>query len=455
MEAAVPRLLLAGTGSGCGKTTVCCALLGALKARGVNVGAFKCGPDYIDPMFHRRVTGEDSGTLDPFFFDADTLKYLLARRGAGRTVNVLEGVMGCYDGLGLSTAKSSWEMAELTETPIVLVLDARGAAASLLAELEGFINFVPRSHIAGVIFNRCSTGMYARLAEAVERRFAPAVRSLGFLPPLPDCQLESRHLGLVTPEDTEALDAILDRLAAAGDNLELSLLSVLASEAPPLSFREPELLPAGEPVRVGIARDRAFCFYYPDALDLLEAAGAELIPFSPLEDPALPPGLHGLLLGGGYPELHREALAGNRPLREEIREALAAGLPCVAECGGFLYLNRTLDGKPMTGVLPGESFDAGRLTRFGYVTLRAKSGGLLLPAGGSFPAHEFHRWDCDRPGADFLAEKPDGRRWDCGIHSPTLYAGFPHFHFCASPEAAARFLAACRRKKHRENGEIS
>ena len=203
--------------------------------------------------------------------------------------------------------------------------------------------------------------------------------------------------------------------------------------------------------RIAVARDKAFCFYYADGLELLEALGAELAEFSPLADEALPEGTCGLYLGGGYPELFAGALAANAPMREAVRAAVAGGVPTVAECGGFLYLNRLLsDGEgrdwPMAGALPGRAANTGRLGRFGYVTLTAKKDGLLCQAGESFHAHEFHYWDSTTPGTDFHAQKPQSDRgWDCAFHTPTLYAGFPHFQFWAAPSAARNFVAAARR----------
>lgn len=252
----------------------------------------------------------------------------------------------------------------------------------------------------------------------------------GYLPALPGCTLESRHLGLVTAQEVDHLKEKMQRLAQqAEQTLELDRLLQLANEAPALCFEPLSLPEAGTPVRIGVARDRAFCFYYEDSLNLLRRLGANLIDFSPLHDNALPEDLDGLYLGGGYPELYAQALSGNETMRQSIREAVCAGLPCIAECGGFMYLTEAIGGCPMAGVLPGSCFDTGKLTRFGYVTLTASKDNLLCRAGQSIPAHEFHHWDAEQPGSDFTAEKPSGRRWTCAVATDTLYAGFPHFHF--------------------------
>ncbi len=443
MRNSVPRILLAGAGSGCGKTTMTCAILQALADRGADAVAFKCGPDYIDPMFHRRITFS-GGNLDPFFFSPDTLNYLLDKYGSGHAVSVIEGVMGYYDGLGLSDEASTSTVARATGTPVVLVLNAKGASRSLLAQLEGFLRFLPDSGIRGVIFNRCSPSLYPLLAEAVKERFGEEVRPLGYLPPMPDCSLESRHLGLVTAAEVADLEDKLHTLSLQAEkSLDLDGLLDLGRSAPEVSFTPPKLPEKREKVRIAVARDNAFCFYYEESLDLLREMGAELVPFSPLTDAALPENIQGLYLGGGYPELYAEELSRNKAMLASVREALASGLPTIAECGGFMYLTEAIDGHPMAGVLPGSCRDTGKLTRFGYVNLAAGEDNLLCRAGESIPAHEFHHWDCTDPGAKFTAAKPSGRHWACAQASGRLYAGFPHFHFLANPSFAENFYDTC------------
>ena len=443
MQNCVPRILLAGAGSGCGKTTMTCAVLQALADRGVDAIAFKCGPDYIDPMFHRRITAS-GGNLDPFFFPPDTLNYLLDKYGGSHAISVIEGVMGYYDGLGLSEEASTSTVARSTGTPVVLVLNAKGASRSLLAELEGFLRFLPDSGIRGVIFNRCSPSLYPLLVQAVKDRFGEEVRPLGYLPPMPDCSLESRHLGLVTAAEVADLEDKLHALSVQAEkSLDLDGLITLGRSAPEVSYTPPRLPEKRESVRIAVARDNAFCFYYEESLDVLREMGAEIVPFSPLTDAALPAGIHGLYLGGGYPELYTEELSRNGPMLASVREALSAGLPAVAECGGFMFLTEAIDGVPMVGFLPGSCRDTGKLTRFGYVNLAAKEDNLLCRAGETIPAHEFHHWDCTAPGDRFTASKPTGRSWACAQAGPRLYAGFPHFHFLANPSFAENFYTAC------------
>lgn len=453
MEHPIPRIILAGTNSGCGKTTVTCAVLQALVNRGQKVGAFKCGPDYIDPMFHSKIIGTKSANLDLFFFRENTLKYLLVKNGGDCDVSILEGVMGYYDGMELTSARAStYEVAKVTDSPVVLVVNAAGAALSLLATIQGFLSFYEDNRIRGVILNQCSAMSYPALAKAIRERFSGRILPLGFLPKMPECALESRHLGLVTAGEVENLKEKLQALAdQAEKTIDLDGLLDLAAATGSVRC-EPVVFPRQEAVRIAVARDNAFCFYYGDNLRALEEMGAELVAFSPLEDERLPENIHGLYLGGGYPELYTKCLSENRGMLRSIYDALSRGLPCIAECGGFMYLTEAIAGEPMAGFLPGTCFDNGRLTRFGYVTLRAEQDNMLCKAGEEIPGHEFHRWDCTAPGESFTATKVSGRSWKCAVATDRLYAGYPHFHFYANPAFARNFYEACRKEKHRYAG---
>ena len=447
MEKTIDRILIAGTNSGCGKTTLVSGLLTLLNRRGERLCSFKCGPDYIDPMFHASALHTPCRNLDLQFLSPNMLCYRMAQGSSGFSLAVAEGVMGFYDGVGLTTKASSCQVAQVTGTPVILTVDARGAAHSILAVIAGFLNLHSGSGIRGVILNRCSPMLYPKLKAAILEQFHGEVQPLGYVPRVPECTLESRHLGLITAQEMEDLQEKLNILA---DHLEGSLdipgILALAHSAPPLRYEIPALPQKGTPVRVAVATDKAFCFYYQDNLDLLRDLGAEIVPFSPLTDAALPENIQGLYLGGGYPELYEDTLEGNKTMRQSIREALQRGLPCIAECGGFLYLQRELEGRQMVGVLPGTGHNTGKLSRFGYVVLTAQQDNLLCKAGEEIPAHEFHYFDTTANGEDFYARKADGRGWRCGYGSGTLYAGFPHFHFYAKPTMAERFLNACRKE---------
>lgn len=429
------RVLIAGTHSGCGKTTVFCALLSALKRRGLSPSAFKCGPDYIDPMFHRRALGVPGGNLDPFFSPPRRLRQRLSPPGGPA---LLEGAMGYYDGVGPGGRFSAWDVARETATPAVLVIDARGMYASAGAVLRGFLGYRSPSQIRGVIFNNASRKVYDGLRELAEQE---GVRPLGFLPRTPGATLASRHLGLVTAAEIEDLEGKLTLLGSlAEEHLDLDGLLALAGTAPALDEPTRPLRPIRR-VRVAVARDEAFCFLYEETLELLSALGCEPVFFSPLRDGGLPPGIGGLYLCGGYPELYLEALSANAALRAAVRGAVEGGMPAVAECGGFLYLHDTLEGYPMAGVIHARAFRTPSLRRFGYAVLRAGRDNLLCAAGEEIPAHEFHYYDSTDCGGDFTAEKPvTGVSWPCVHAGETLYAGFPHLYLDANPVFAENFL---------------
>lgn len=446
MNRTLPRILFAAPKSGAGKTTVVCGFLQLLKNRGMSPAACKCGPDYIDPLFHREVIGAKSANLDLFFTDEATTRCLLQRASADCDVAVLEGVMGYYDGLGGTTEEASaYHLAKATQTPAVLVVDAKGSSLSLCAQIKGFLAFRPQSGIRAVVLNRCSAMLYATLKPLVESECGIPV--LGHLPHLPECALESRHLGLVTAQEVTNLQEKLQILAASMEKfLDVDGLLALAGSAAPLETADIPILPVtdGAPV-IAVAKDQAFCFYYNENLALLEQLGAKLAFFSPLADKVLPP-CHGLYLGGGYPELHTAALSGNETMRQSVSAAVKSGLPTFAECGGFLYLLESLEGAPMAGILPGGSHNTQRLSRFGYVELTALQDNLLCTAGETIRAHEFHYYDADNCGTAFTATKPlSGRQWSCIHASSTLFAGFPHLYFHANPAFATRFVAAAAR----------
>jgi cobyrinic acid a,c-diamide synthase len=444
----LPRILLCAPASGGGKTTVTCALLRALVAQGKNPVAFKCGPDYIDPMFHSEVIGAKSRNLDLFFLGEERARALLLENGRTGGLAVIEGVMGYYDGIGMGSTASAWDLQQATRTPAVLVVDARGRSISAAALIKGFAQFRENSGIQAVLLNRISPMLYPRLKACIEEETGLPV--LGYLPEMPDCALESRHLGLVTAAEVENLRHKLDLLAAQAEkSLDIPGLLALAETAPPLDMELPPVEKVTETrPKIAIARDKAFCFYYADGLHLLEKLGAELVPFSPLTDPALPEDTAALYLGGGYPELYGAELSANASMRAAIRAAVQGGMPTIAECGGFLYLHRELEDKggtswPMADVFPFRAYPTPRLTRFGYVTLTPQAPGLLGDTELRLPAHEFHYWESEDPGHAFHAQKPQSQRgWDCAYMTDTLYAGFPHFHLCAVPQAAARFVAA-------------
>lgn len=480
MTKRMPRILLAAPASGSGKTLITCGILQALVNRGLQVASFKCGPDYIDPMFHGRVIGTKSRNLDTFFTDENTTRYLFLKNTEDCEIAVAEGVMGYYDGLGgVRTEGSTYEVACVLDLPTVLIVPCRGASLSILATVKGFLEYRNDSHIRAVILNQISPMIYAQLKPLLEQELG--VRVLGYVPKLTDLNLESRHLGLVLPGEIAALKEKLNRLAEKlEETLDLDALLALAEESGELSADRPQIpmihaslqykktnilekKPEAEAgmrelsasansdfdLRIAVAEDDAFCFTYLDNLELLREMGAELVPFSPLKDRSLPEHISGLILSGGYPELHAEELSGNESMRAAIRSALENEMPCIAECGGFLYLHRELEGDdgkfyPMAGAFDARAYRTDRLGRFGYINLCAREDGLLGPAGTTLRGHEFHYWESERCGEAFHAKKPVGKReWDCVIGGERLYAGFPHLFLWSNPEAAYSFLKKC------------
>ena len=439
------QFLLAAPRSGSGKTTMTCALLMALKRRGCAPCAFKSGPDYIDPMFHRAVLGVESRSLDLFFSAPETVRTLYARGAAGHGAAVCEGAMGFYDGLGgVSDRASAWHLADTLGLPVLLVVEPKGQSLTLAAELNGLVNFRTPSHIAGILLNNCTARMHALLAPMLEKETGLPV--LGFLPKLPEAVIGSRHLGLYTAAEVENLQQKLALLAdAAEEHIDWPRLLALCEKEPPALPVQPETPPAR--VRIAVAQDEAFCFTYAETLEAFRDAGAEVVFFSPLRDTALPENIGGLYLPGGYPELHAKELSENTSLLREIKQKIESGLPTAAECGGFLYLGQSLtdaEGQswPMVGVLPGEAKDAGRLVRFGYAALSADSDSMLFRAGESFPIHEFHHWDSTANGTALAAKKPvGGAAWRCGFVNEHFYAGFPHLYWAGTP-LPQRFAAA-------------
>lgn len=436
--------------SGGGKTVLTCGLLRLLKRRGIRAEGFKCGPDYIDPMFHRRVLDVPSRNLDLFLQGPEGVRRTLQKQRG--EFALLEGAMGFYDGVNGTDEASAWQLSRVTGTPVLLTLRPKGASLTLAAQVRGMLDFRRPSPIAGLFLTDCKPMFHTHLKPILERETGLPV--LGYLPPMEQAQLESRHLGLLTADEIDGFHRRFDAVAdALEQSVDLDRLFSLAAQFPPTDAAPPP--PSSPRCAIAVARDRAFCFYYEDNLDALRQAGAELRFFSPLEDETLPEA-DGLYLGGGYPELYVEALSQNRVMREKIRAAVTGGMPTVAECGGFLYLQRSLSGRngdsyPMVGALPGEGFRTDRLQRFGYVNLSTETPTLLFHPGERVPAHEFHYWDCTENGADLSARKPSGKSWRCGFATPTLYAAFPHLHFGGPLPLAGRFADGAERyrKEHR------
>ena len=444
------RILIAGTGSGCGKTTVVCAILQALKNRGLDVASFKCGPDYIDPMFHSEIIGTPSTNLDLYFAGEGLARGLFLKHSA--ELNIIEGVMGYYDGLSMqSTESSSWHVAQTLDAPAILIVNGRGMALSAAAVVKGFQAMRASDGIKGVILNRVSPMSYPQLKAVIEQECD--VHVYGYMPTNEACSLESRHLGLVTAHEVTDLREKMQTLAAQAEKcIEIDDLIELMKVQGKIEADMPVASKIAD-VRIAIARDKAFCFYYRDNLELLQELGATLVPFSPLEDAKLPE-CDGLYLGGGYPELYTEPLSHNFSMRETIKNAVLNGLPTIAECGGFMYLTDRIEDAEMVGVIHGNCMDMKKLVRFGYAEFSSAEESLLFEPGDSVRGHEFHHWDASHPGEALTVKKPSGRGWNCAYTTETLYAGYPHLYFMSNPKLAERFIRKCyeRKMRHETHG---
>lgn len=448
----VPRILLGAAASGSGKTLITCGLLQALKNRKLQVTSFKCGPDYIDPMFHSRVIGTKSRNLDSFFADEDTVRYLLEKNARDCEISVIEGVMGYYDGLaGISPKASAYDVAKITKTPAVLIVNAKGMSLSAVAFIKGFVEYQEDSQIRGVILNQVSSMMYPRLKQIIEEELS--IKVYGYVPVVKDCVLESRHLGLVMPEEIVDLQQKLMELAEILEkSVDIDGLLELAEHAEELPVQEsPVAYHTGRKIRIALAKDEAFCFFYQDNLELLEEMGAELVPFSPIHDKKLPEHIDGMLFHGGYPELYAKKLSENKEMLAAVCAAVQTGIPYMAECGGFMYLHQEMEDMeghswPMAGVIHGKSWRTPRLTRFGYITL--EDGTCFGEHVGAIRAHEFHYFDSDRCGEAYTAKKPlSSRSWKC-IHSDGQgMSGFPHMYYYSNLRVPEQFLRACEERK--------
>jgi len=457
----VRAIVIAGTTSGVGKTTVAIGLMGALRKHGLKVQPFKTGPDYIDPSYHTWVTGESSRNLDTWLLSRDGVLELFTRAMRGKDIAVVEGVMGLYDGhSSLNEEGSTAELAKLLGAPVLLVVDSRKGARSLAAMVAGYHAFDSSLRLGGVILNGIGSDEHLRLCrEAIEHYTEIAV--LGYLPRRDSLSLPERHLGLIPTVEGSAskefLKNLVDQCQATLNIPQILSLSeqAVAPQAEPVLFPP---VPKPAMARIAVAKDKAFSFYYQDSLDLLEAWGAELVPFSPLQDTDLPQDISGLYIGGGFPELYAAGLADNKSIRQAIKVAAGRGMPVYAECGGLMYLGRSigdLQGNeyPMVGAIPVSSqIDSPRLS-LGYRTVQALGDGPILRQGEIVRGHEFH-WSvpenaADSPNAYCVIDK--GRRLE-GFHRRKLLASYIHLHLGSLPSMAVRFIDNCQRFQESQGG---
>lgn len=446
------RIMIAAPKSGSGKTTVTCALIQALKNRGKQVVSYKCGPDYIDPMFHESVLGVPSKNLDTFFTGETVTRELFLKDRSEKDFAVIEGVMGIFDGLGgVREESSSYHLAKVTETPIILVIDAKGMGRSVIPMIAGFLAYDRERLIQGILLNRMSKSYYEIIKPLIEEELK--IKVLGYVPDRKDIHIESRHLGLVMPneiadirkqlqtasqefEKTVKLEAI-ERIAERAKEL---LLTPKRADGQSCADKKESASPV-----IAVAKDEAFCFYYEDNLRMLQENGAKIAYFSPLHDRKLPEDCDALLIGGGYPELYAGGLGRNVSMQKAIKQAFEKGMPVVAECGGFMYLHEAITDKDgvshtMAGLIPAACSYKGKLVRFGYIEIREKQS-FFLPENGLIKGHEFHYFDSTDNGECCIAAKPTtGREYPCVIEGPNYWMGFPHLYYPSNPLFAENFV---------------
>ncbi|MBO4266347.1 MAG: cobyrinate a,c-diamide synthase [Lachnospiraceae bacterium] len=451
------RVMIAAASSGCGKTVITTGLLEVLKRKGVSPVSFKCGPDYIDPMFHRQVLGIDSLNLDSYFLPEEGIRELVARHPGGCAV--IEGVMGLYDGTSVSDIKGSgYEIAKMTSTPVILVVDAKGAGRTIASVIKGIAADDKDRLLRGVILNRISPHFYEKLRPFLAKELEDAgmdIKILGGIPRDECMQLPSRYLGLTMPEET---DNIREKISLMADHVEkfcdIEAILKIAQRAPEIvteGIRDVPPKSAEQIVSIAVAKDEAFCFYYRENLRLLENLGVKIVYFSPMHDNAIPEGVSGILIGGGYPELHLKALADNESMKRSVKAAIDAGMPTLAECGGFMYLHETIEDKtgakyPMVGAVKGSCRYSGHIAGLGYLQIREcgkeDSYDFYSHLAG-MRGHEFHYYESTYDGGDAVLYKPSSdETYRSMIAKGGSLWGFMHLYYPSHPEAMEAFVRA-------------
>lgn len=446
------RLVIAGTGSGVGKTTFTIGLMAALQQKGYTVQGFKCGPDYIDPSYHTAVTGRISRNLDSWMFDHQIVKEMVERASEGADISIIEGVMGFFDGKSpLSNTGSTAEISMITESPVLLIVNCASMARSAAAIVKGFQTLASGPNIVGVIANQVgSVGHFEIVKEAIEQECNVPV--VGYLKKEQDIDIPSRHLGLIPAIERGELNPFFDKLAnLISETIDIDRLYELAETTEITNATSGLFVQRKDKnVTIAVAKDAAFNFYYQENLELLEAYGAKLAYFSPLNGEEVPADADGLYLGGGFPEEFADELAGNEVSKASIRAAITKGIPTLAECGGFMYLTESIadtEGAEyrMVGLIPGKVKMQKKLAALGYREIFGTQGNFLIDGDLQAKGHEFHYSTFE--GAESLpyAYETKGRfgKKSEGYLQGNLVAGYTHFHFASNPLLAERWIEAC------------
>jgi len=450
------RVMIAGASSWVGKTTICAGIMAAFNRRGRKVAPFKVGPDYIDPGFHKFVTNNPSYNLDSWLIDEKSLKFLFNRNTKDKDIAVIEGVMGLYDGLGIEKDQgSSAHVSKILKTPVILVINGKGISSSAAAQVMGYKIYDEEVDIKGVIVNRVSGDAHYKLLKgAIERD--TGIPCVGYLPTNNDIGLESRHLGLIPIEELEKLDEKIEMLIEmVEEHIDLDLLEKIAENVPPVENTEnpcKHMEGIARGLKIGIAKDKGFTFYYEDNIKLMKETGIELISFSPLKDKDIPEGLHGLYIGGGFPEIFSAELERNKEFRKNLKKHLEEGMPVYSECGGLMYLTEGIENLSgeffkMTGFFPVETKMTSRLQRFGYVEV-SFDGDITIRG------HEFHHSYITenselkyRYNVKKIRSWQPQKEWKCGLSKGNALGGYAHLHFYSNPKFLEKFINLCKERK--------
>lgn len=443
-----PRVLLAAPSSGSGKTWITCGLLQAFINRGFKTASFKCGPDYIDPMFHSNIIGTVSKNLDSFFTEDEITKYLFCKTAKNVEISIIEGVMGYFDGIANTVKGSAYEIAQITHSPVILIINCKGMGNSVIPIIKGFLSYKKDSRIKGVILNQISSSLYPEIKKKIEEELSVTV--YGYVPKMEKYKIESRHLGLVLPNEVDCLKENIEGLAdVLEETVEIEKILELSKGVESITYKEPKISKLDCGVTIGVAMDEAFCFIYKDNLDLLEQIGAKLTYFSPVHDKELPNDLDGLLFYGGYPELYAKKLSENTSMREAIYNKIRKGMPYMAECGGFMYLHEHLEDEyrtsyPMVGVIHADCYKTEKLQRFGYIELCSNGKKIFGKEVEKLKGHEFHYYDSTDNGSSCIANKPfRNKKWECIHGDEKSIAGFPHLFYYSDTTIPFNFLKTC------------
>jgi cobyrinic acid a,c-diamide synthase len=445
------RILLSAPSSASGKTTVTAAILMLLTKKNLRVQSFKTGPDYIDPQFHQHITKRTAYNLDSFFLDKSGIQSLFCEKTKDCDIAVVEGAMGYYDGISNDFKASAYEISTFLDINTIIVISPEKSAQTIAAVCYGLQNLRKNSNIKGIILNKIKPMQYNYYKNIITE--ITGLKALGYLPYDESISLESRHLGLIMANEIENLNNKLNKLYdIAKDTIDIDSIIEISKNSHDIEISNQKNTENEHfsDYNLAVAKDEAFCFYYNENLEILEKYGAKITYFSPIHDKKVPDNADGLYFGGGYPELYMDKLSENKSMLESVRSKFNNKVPILAECGGFMYLQKSFEDDkgnvyPLVNIIDSHSHMTKKLTRFGYTTLISKTDNILLNKGESIKGHEFHYSDSIDNGSDFIAKKANGREYECIFANENIFAGYPHIYLSSNEKAAQKFSRACVR----------